>query len=347
MVARGARGVRRAARRAGRPRGPDGRGLPLRQARHVHRGSRRRGAGRHRLPQEARELSRRGQALFQRVTDLSLPVVAAIHGACVGGGLEFALACSFRVASDADETRLGFPEVQLGIIPAWGGTQRAARLLVARGRADAGPDREPRSGEEGAQDGARGQGRAEGAPRRGGRGRGARGGGRGAGRGAEQGRRVELAPQAEPDRTQGRPVPGAAPRRAALRLPLPGAVQGDRGDRDRALAGDVGGRRLRSRRGVRAGGNAGGPEPDADLPASRGGSPPAGRGGAASGACARGPRCGRNGRRDRGGRRVLRDPRPAQGRGPRARGGGHRARRADRGERRAQGVARQARRHAT
>jgi 3-hydroxyacyl-CoA dehydrogenase/enoyl-CoA hydratase/3-hydroxybutyryl-CoA epimerase len=80
-------------------------------------------------PEEARELSRRGQAVFQRVADLSLPTIAAIHGACVGGGLEFALACSFRVASHADETRLGFPEVQLGIIPAWGGTQRAARLL--------------------------------------------------------------------------------------------------------------------------------------------------------------------------------------------------------------------------
>jgi 3-hydroxyacyl-CoA dehydrogenase/enoyl-CoA hydratase/3-hydroxybutyryl-CoA epimerase len=80
-------------------------------------------------PEEARELSRRGQAVFQRVADLSLPTVAAIHGACVGGGLEFALACSFRLASDADETRLGFPEIQLGILPAWGGTQRAARLL--------------------------------------------------------------------------------------------------------------------------------------------------------------------------------------------------------------------------
>ena len=80
-------------------------------------------------PEEARELSRRGQAVFQRVADLSLPTVAAIHGACVGGGLEFALACSFRLASDSDETRLGFPEIQLGILPAWGGTQRAARLL--------------------------------------------------------------------------------------------------------------------------------------------------------------------------------------------------------------------------
>jgi 3-hydroxyacyl-CoA dehydrogenase/enoyl-CoA hydratase/3-hydroxybutyryl-CoA epimerase len=78
---------------------------------------------------EARALSRRGQAVFQRVADVSVPTVAAIHGACVGGGLEFALACSFRVASDDDRTRLGFPEVQLGIIPAWGGTQRAPRRV--------------------------------------------------------------------------------------------------------------------------------------------------------------------------------------------------------------------------
>lgn len=78
---------------------------------------------------EARALARRGQATFQRVADLSLPTVAAIHGACVGGGLEFALACSFRVASDEDVTELGFPEVQLGIIPAWGGTQRTPRII--------------------------------------------------------------------------------------------------------------------------------------------------------------------------------------------------------------------------
>lgn len=78
---------------------------------------------------EAVALARRGQALFQRVADLSVPTIAAIHGACVGGGLEFALACSFRLASDDDATRLGFPEVQLGILPAWGGTQRAPRLV--------------------------------------------------------------------------------------------------------------------------------------------------------------------------------------------------------------------------
>ena len=81
---------------------------------------------------EATALSRRGQAVFGRLADLSVPTIAAVHGACVGGGLEFALACSFRVASDADITRLGFPEVQLGILPAWGGTQRAPRVVGLR-----------------------------------------------------------------------------------------------------------------------------------------------------------------------------------------------------------------------
>ena len=81
---------------------------------------------------EATALSRRGQTVFGRLADLSVPTVAAVHGACVGGGLEFALACSFRVASDAEVTRLGFPEVQLGILPAWGGTQRAPRVVGLR-----------------------------------------------------------------------------------------------------------------------------------------------------------------------------------------------------------------------
>ncbi|CAN5135934.1 fatty acid oxidation complex subunit alpha FadJ [soil metagenome] len=78
---------------------------------------------------EATALAKRGQVVFQRVADLSVPTIAAIHGACVGGGLEFALACSFRVASKDEVTRLGFPEVQLGILPAWGGTQRLPRLV--------------------------------------------------------------------------------------------------------------------------------------------------------------------------------------------------------------------------
>lgn len=70
-----------------------------------------------------------GQSVFSRLAALPIPKVAAIHGACVGGGLEMALACDVRIASDADATRLGQPEVQLGIIPGWGGCTRLPRLL--------------------------------------------------------------------------------------------------------------------------------------------------------------------------------------------------------------------------
>lgn len=71
----------------------------------------------------------RGQKLFQRVQSLALRTVAAIHGPCLGGGLEFALACDERIALDSRATRLGLPETQLGIIPGWGGTQRLPRLI--------------------------------------------------------------------------------------------------------------------------------------------------------------------------------------------------------------------------
>lgn len=79
------------------------------------------------------EATRQGHALFDRLerlhTDLGKPVVAAIHGACLGGGCELALACSHRIATDHPLTRLGQPEVKLGIIPAGGGTQRLPRLI--------------------------------------------------------------------------------------------------------------------------------------------------------------------------------------------------------------------------
>jgi len=65
-----------------------------------------------------------GQKVFDRLERLSLPTIAAIRGPCLGGGLEFALACRYRVACDDDRTRLGLPEVELGLAPAWGGTQR-------------------------------------------------------------------------------------------------------------------------------------------------------------------------------------------------------------------------------
>ncbi len=88
----------------------------------------------------ARRFSRTIQALFDRMEQSPLVLVAAINGLCFGGGLEFALACDFRVA--AMRARLGLPEVRLGIIPGGGGTQRLPRVvgfgkaveMVLRGR---------------------------------------------------------------------------------------------------------------------------------------------------------------------------------------------------------------------
>ena len=78
---------------------------------------------------DAEALSRGGQALLARLETLSIPVVAAIHGACLGGGLETALACRYRIASDHPKTVLALPEVQLGLIPGAGGTQRLPQLI--------------------------------------------------------------------------------------------------------------------------------------------------------------------------------------------------------------------------
>ncbi len=71
----------------------------------------------------------RGQAVFNRLAALPFPKIALIHGACLGGGLEVTLACDARIASDSDVTRLGLPETQIGLIPAWGGSTRLPRLL--------------------------------------------------------------------------------------------------------------------------------------------------------------------------------------------------------------------------
>ncbi|HEY3935648.1 MAG TPA: 3-hydroxyacyl-CoA dehydrogenase NAD-binding domain-containing protein [Gemmatimonadales bacterium] len=89
-----------------------------------------------RTAEEGVRLSRDGQLLMQRIADCSRPVVAAIHGACLGGGLELALACRYRVASDHPRTVLGFPEVQLGVIPAAGGSTRLPRLIGAHAALD-------------------------------------------------------------------------------------------------------------------------------------------------------------------------------------------------------------------
>jgi 3-hydroxyacyl-CoA dehydrogenase / enoyl-CoA hydratase / 3-hydroxybutyryl-CoA epimerase len=78
---------------------------------------------------DAEALSRSGHNAFQRMAGGRVPIVAAIHGSCLGGGLELALACHARVATDDEQTQLGLPEVQLGLIPGGGGTQRLPRLI--------------------------------------------------------------------------------------------------------------------------------------------------------------------------------------------------------------------------
>lgn len=80
-------------------------------------------------PAEVVAMLARGHELLGRLEALPFPTVAAIHGACLGGGLELALACGRRVATEHGKTRLGFPEVQLGLLPGLGGTQRTPRLI--------------------------------------------------------------------------------------------------------------------------------------------------------------------------------------------------------------------------
>ena len=77
--------------------------------------------------QQGAELSARGQALMNRIERFDKPVIAAINGACLGGGLELAMACHMRVA--AAGVQLGLPEVKLGLIPGFGGTQRLPRII--------------------------------------------------------------------------------------------------------------------------------------------------------------------------------------------------------------------------
>ncbi|MGY2925880.1 enoyl-CoA hydratase/carnithine racemase [Ewingella americana] len=80
---------------------------------------------------EASELATKGQTVMSHISAFPVPVVAAIHGACLGGGLELALACHARICSLDDKTQLGLPEVQLGLLPGSGGTQRLPRLIGA------------------------------------------------------------------------------------------------------------------------------------------------------------------------------------------------------------------------
>ena len=80
-------------------------------------------------PEGIEELSRTGNELLLKLEQFEKPVVAAIHGSCIGGGNEVAMACHYRVASESSETKFGQPEVKLGLLPGGGGTQRLPRLI--------------------------------------------------------------------------------------------------------------------------------------------------------------------------------------------------------------------------
>lgn len=80
-------------------------------------------------PARVNDLIWLGQAVFERLARLKIPKIAAIHGACLGGGFEVTLACDWRIASDHESTKIGLPETQLGILPAWGGSTRLPRLI--------------------------------------------------------------------------------------------------------------------------------------------------------------------------------------------------------------------------
>lgn len=83
-------------------------------------------------PRKAGRLIEDGQLLFQRIQWLPMRTVAVIHGPCLGGGLELALACDFRIARNNSSTKIGLPEIKLGLLPAWGGTQRLPKRVGLR-----------------------------------------------------------------------------------------------------------------------------------------------------------------------------------------------------------------------
>ncbi len=92
------------------------------------------GADLHEFPkiqgtQQAAALSETGQKLMDRVASLRVPTIAVIHGHCLGGGLEFSLACDYRIVIDGPGTQIGLPEIELGLVPGWGGTQRLPRVV--------------------------------------------------------------------------------------------------------------------------------------------------------------------------------------------------------------------------
>ncbi len=79
--------------------------------------------------QDAHRASCKGQEVFSKIEDLKIPTIAAIDGACMGGGTELAVACKYRICSDYEKTAIAVPEVKLGFLPGWGGTFRIPRIV--------------------------------------------------------------------------------------------------------------------------------------------------------------------------------------------------------------------------
>jgi 3-hydroxyacyl-CoA dehydrogenase/enoyl-CoA hydratase/3-hydroxybutyryl-CoA epimerase len=82
-----------------------------------------------RTAEEATAISATGQGVFTQLANLPVPTIGLIHGPCLGGGLELALACDYRILLEHAKTQLGLPEVELGLVPGWGGTQRLPRVV--------------------------------------------------------------------------------------------------------------------------------------------------------------------------------------------------------------------------
>ncbi|WP_413574624.1 3-hydroxyacyl-CoA dehydrogenase NAD-binding domain-containing protein [Bdellovibrio sp. HCB290] len=80
-------------------------------------------------PDQFNNAVKAGQEIMNMVEDLPMPTIAAVNGACMGGGCEFIMACDYRIASDDSSTKIGLPEIQLGILPGFGGTQRMPRIM--------------------------------------------------------------------------------------------------------------------------------------------------------------------------------------------------------------------------
>jgi 3-hydroxyacyl-CoA dehydrogenase/enoyl-CoA hydratase/3-hydroxybutyryl-CoA epimerase len=79
--------------------------------------------------EDAENACHMGQGIFALLEELKIPTIAAIHGACVGGGCEMILACDYRIATNDNSTKIGLPEVNLGVLPGFGGTQRLPRTI--------------------------------------------------------------------------------------------------------------------------------------------------------------------------------------------------------------------------